>query len=69
MKGLPWLICSVNSTFIRKRLESGKENFVSTDTVIDLAEVVLKNNIFIFGKNTLKQKQGDIHWYQICTYE
>ena len=69
MKGLPWLICSANSTFIRKRLENGKEKYVSTDTIIDLAEVVLKNNIFTFRKNTLKQKQGDIHWYQICTYE
>ena len=33
---------------------------VSTDTIIDLAEVVLKNNIFTFGKKTLKQKQGTV---------
>ena len=43
---------------LRKRLESRKEKYVSTDTVIDLAEVVLRNNIFSFGKNTLKQKRG-----------
>ena len=42
---------------LRKRLETRKENYVSTDT-IDLAEVVLKNNIFTFGKNKLKQKRG-----------
>ena len=43
---------------LRKRLESRKEQYVSTDTIIDLAEVVLKNNIFTFGKKTLKQKRG-----------
>ena len=42
---------------LRKRFETRKENYVSTDT-IDLAEVVLKNNIFTFGKNKLKQKRG-----------
>ena len=31
---------------------------VSTDNIIDLAEVVLKNNVFTFGKKTLKQKWG-----------
>ena len=43
---------------LRKRLENRKEKYVSTDTIIDLAEVVLKNNIFTFGKKTLKQKRG-----------
>ena len=43
---------------LRKRLESRKEQYVSTDTIKDLAEVVLKNNIFTFGKKTLKQKRG-----------
>ena len=43
---------------LRKRLESRKEKYVSTDTIIDLAEVVLKNNIFTFRKKTLKQKWG-----------
>ena len=31
---------------------------MSTDTIIDLAEVVSKKNIFTFGKKTLKQKRG-----------
>ena len=42
---------------LRRRLETRKEKYVSTDTIIDLAEVVLKNNIFTFGKKTLKQKR------------
>lgn len=29
-----------------------------TDTTVDITEVVLKNNIFQFGKRTLKHKQG-----------
>ena len=43
---------------LRKRLETRKEKYVSTDAIIELAEVVLKNNIFTFGKKTLKQKRG-----------
>ena len=43
---------------LRKRLETRKEKYVSTDTIIDLAEVVLKNNIFTFRKKTLERKQG-----------
>ena len=42
---------------LRKRIETRKEKYVSNDTIIDLAEVVLKNNIFTFGKKTLKQKR------------
>ena len=34
------------------------EKYISSDTLCDLAEVVLKNNIFKFGKKTLKQKRG-----------
>ena len=43
---------------LRKKLEIRKEKYFSTDTIIDLAEVVLKNNIFTFRKNILKQKRG-----------
>ena len=42
---------------IKKTTWNPKKKSVSTDTIIDLAEVVLKNNIFTFGKNTLKQKR------------
>ena len=37
---------------LRKRLESRKEKKLSADTIIDLAEVVLKNNIYIREKDT-----------------
>ena len=33
------------------------EKYISSDTLCDLAEVVLKNNIFKFGKKTLKEKR------------
>ena len=42
---------------LRKRLETQKDKYVSTDTIIDLAELVLKSNIFTFGKKTLRQKR------------
>ena len=47
-----------DSSALRKRRETRKEKYLLTDTIIDLAEVVLKNNIFAFRKNTLKQKRG-----------
>ena len=37
---------------LRKRLDSRMEKYFSSDTLCDLAEVVLKNNIFKFGKKT-----------------
>ena len=43
---------------LRKRLETRKEKNISTDTIIDLAEVVLKNNIFTFGKRHLSKNLG-----------
>ena len=35
-----------------------KRKAASTDAIIDLAEIVLKNNIFTFEKKTLNQKRG-----------
>ena len=43
---------------LTNRLETRKEKYVSTKTIIDLAEVVLKNSTFTFEKKTLKQKRG-----------
>ena len=43
---------------LSKRLDNRMEKYISSDTICDLAEVVLKNNIFKFGKKTLKQKEG-----------
>ena len=41
---------------LKKGLDNQIEKYISSDTLCDLAEVVLKNNIFKFGTKTLKQK-------------
>ena len=38
----------------QKRLELRREKKVSTSALVELAEVVLKNNVFTFGKKNLK---------------
>ena len=43
---------------LRKRLNESDKKDVSTDTLVEFAELVLKNNIFNFNKRTLKQKRG-----------
>ena len=43
---------------LQKRLELRRDKKVSTSTLVELAEVVLKNNVFTFGKKTLKQIRG-----------
>ena len=51
---------------LRKQLESHKEQFISTDTIIDLAEAVLKNNIFTFRKKRLEQKRWTAIGYKLA---
>ena len=36
------------------------EKYISSNTLCDLAEVVVKNNILKFGKKTLKEKRGTV---------
>ena len=36
----------------------GENKQISSDTLTELAEIVLKNNIFEFDKKTFKQKNG-----------
>ena len=43
---------------LQKRLELRREEKVSTSMLVELAELLLKNNDFIFGKKTLKQLRG-----------
>ena len=43
---------------LRKRLDLRQEKDVTTSALVELAEVVLKNNIFTFKEKTLKQKRG-----------
>ena len=42
---------------LRKRLDLRLEKDVITSALVELAEVVLKNNIFTFKEKTLKQKR------------
>ena len=42
---------------LRKRLNERDEKDVSIDTLVELAELVLKNKIFSFNEKTLKQKR------------
>ena len=43
---------------LRKRLDERGEKDVSTDTLVELAELVLKNSIFNYNGKTLKEKRG-----------
>ena len=43
---------------LQKTLELRREKKISTSTLVELREVVLKNNVFTFGKKTLKQLRG-----------
>ena len=44
--------------FLKKFLESRADKQVTTDTLIELAELVLKNNIFEFSDKTYKEIRG-----------
>ena len=60
--GCRWLIPYIphdeGLSALQKRLELRREKKVRTSTLVELAEVVLKNNVFTFGKKTLKQLRG-----------
>ena len=43
---------------LRKRLNERDKKGVSTDTLVEFVELILKNNIFNFNEKTLKQKTG-----------
>ena len=43
---------------LRRFLETRDNKQISSDTLAELAEVVLKNNIFEFDEKTFKQKRG-----------
>ena len=43
---------------IRKALDERLDPTISTDSIVELAEIVLKNNVFEFNDRVLKQKQG-----------
>ena len=39
-------------------METSENKQISTETVAELVEIVLKNNIFEFDEKTFKQKRG-----------
>ena len=43
---------------VRKALDERLDPTISTDSIVELAEIVLKNNVFEFNDRVLKQKQG-----------
>ena len=43
---------------LRKRLDNRMEKYISSDTLSDLAEIILKNNIFKFVKKKQSIKEG-----------
>ena len=43
---------------LRKRLDNRMKKYISSDTLCNVAEVVIKNNILKFVKKRLKQKRG-----------
>ena len=45
---------------LRKWLDNRMEKYISSDTLCDLAEVLLKNHIFKFGKSKLKQERRTV---------
>ena len=47
-----------NLASLHKFLETRDNKQISSDTFIELAEIVLKNNIFEFNEKTFKQKRG-----------
>ena len=51
---------------LRKRLDLRQEGDVTTLTLVELAEVLLKKNIFTFKKN-FKAKARHSCWYKICS--
>ena len=51
---------------LRKRLDNRMEKYISSDTLCDLAKVVLQKNFFKFGKNS-KAKKRDCNQNKICT--
>ena len=43
---------------IKKALDKRRDKKVSTESIVELAEVVLKNNVFEFNEKVYKQKRG-----------
>ena len=45
-------------TAIKKALDAREDKTIPTESILELAEVLLKNNIFEHNNKTFRQKQG-----------
>ena len=52
---------------LRKKLNERDKKDVSAETLVELAELVLKNNIFNFNEKSLKQKKRNSNWDKVCS--
>ena len=52
---------------LRKRLDERDLKYVSTDTLSEFAELVLKNNIFNFNEKNFETKKRYINWDKVCS--
>ena len=43
---------------LRKQLDLKQEKIVTTSTLVELTDLLLKNNIFAFEEKTLKERRG-----------
>ena len=48
-----------SSSFLKKHLDLRTEKETSVDTLVKLAKIVLKNNIFNFNLKTFRDKRGN----------
>ena len=53
-------------TSLRRFLDARTEKKVTTETLVELAEIVLKNNIFQFNEKNFKTVKRYSNWYKVC---
>ena len=59
-KVLPLSLSLSLSIYLSKFLETRENKQISNYVLAELAEIVLKNNIFEFDEKTFKQKRGTV---------
>ena len=52
--------------FLKEFLHSKLDKQVKADTLIEIAELLLKNKIFEFSVKTYKQICGTAFWHKVC---
>ena len=52
---------------LQKRLDERDEKDVSNDSLVESAELVLKNNIFNFNQKKFELKKRHSNWDKVCS--